>query len=345
MFILLLALLLLFPAIPVWTEGIAISLSNSPAMLGVLVAIDELGVAEDVEDAGSTFDATSMPQAVFHRSQSDAVVRLVRGDVVGAILPVYIAARVHRAGTPLQVTHAVYGTFLTIVQVGDAPHPIGGLEDLLALDPSDPLLVGKQAGPLLEFPRIILARRGLDGVATTGATAAQISQMLLTGQAHQGVLREPLATHVVRRSPGARRAVDLQQEWLSTFGMPMVQAAIVFRRDFLEEQPRQAAALLAAIDAGYATVATDPAHAATLAGRLVPGLDAQVVREALPVMGMTVERVSGVDASAALPGGEQSPRDCSAAALRVAAFLELLGTESPGLAGEAPPDEAFYGQR
>jgi hypothetical protein len=335
MFILLLVLLFLSPVIPAWTQETTISLSNSPAMLGVLIAIDEM---QEMSASGAPFDATSVPRAVFHRSQSDAVVRLVRGDVVGAILPVYVAARVHQGGTPLQITHAVYGTFLTIVQGGSPPHPINAITDLAGLDRSDPLLVGKQAGPLLEFPRIIFAERHLDGIPVTGATAAQISQMLLTGQANQGVLREPLTTVVVRRIPGARRAVDLQREWLSTFGTPMVQAGIVFRRDFLDAHPVEAAALLTAIDAGYGTLATDHEYAALLAGRLAPGLDAETVLAALPVMEISVERVSDVDGSTPDP-------EYAAAAGRVAAFLDLLVTTSPDLMGESAPDGAFYGQR
>lgn len=296
---------------PGWTlsaEEISVSLSNSPAMLGVLRAADVEGV-----------DVT------FHRTQNDAVVRLVRGDVDLAILPIYVAARVHGEGTPLVLTHAVYGSFLSVVQRANAERSVSSLPDLAGT----PLLIGKQAGPLLVFPELILEQGGLAGtVPTTGATAQQISQMLIAGRVQHGVLREPLTTVVLSRVPGSSRVIDLQDEWERLFGTPMVQAGIVVRRESLEEHPHEIESFLQAIDEGYRWVRDNPTGAASLAGRRVPGVNEAIIASALSAMSIRTEMISS----------PSSPE-----ARRVQRFLKLLSERRPPMIGSTLPDESFYG--
>ena len=302
-----LMLLLFVPAL-LTAQEITVSVSNSPAMLGVLRAAERSGA-----------------EVVFHRTQNEAVVRLVRGDADVAILPIYVAAAVHNEGTPLVLSHAVYGNFLSVVQGSNAGRSVTRLSDLVGRD----LLVGKQAGPLLVFPRLLMEDAGIaDQVSTTGATAQQISQMLMTGQTELGVLREPLTTVVLQRNPESRRALNLQDEWEARFGSPMVQAGVVVRQAAMREHSNRIDQLLREIDQGYRWVRANPDAAAELAARRVPGINQAVVLAALPAMQISAERV-----------GPETTANTN----RVAAFLALLEERQPAMLSSGVPDSTFFG--
>lgn len=307
--ILLSAFVLVLVTVTVPGQALSVSVSNSPAMLGVLRAAEEVPFDVNVE---------------FHRTQNDAVVRLVRGDVDAAILPIYVAARVHSEGTELRLTHAVYGTFVTIVERAGATEDVRSLQDLRDV----PLLIGKQAGPLRVFPMMLLQEHGLEAtIPTTGATADQIAQMLISGQADHGVLREPLSTSVIRRVPGSRRVIDLQEEWENAFGSPMVQAGVVFRAASVADHPEECAVLSREISSGYRWLQDNPRDAAALAARLVPGANQGIIEAALPVMAIYAEEI---------PNNPENNR-------HVEDFLLLLTDRQPEMIGGSLPDQSFYG--
>jgi NitT/TauT family transport system substrate-binding protein len=281
-----------------------VGLSRAPSALPVLRLIDSGALAGTAELAA---DLWTGPEQLIALAQA--------GEHQLFSLPLTVAARLRARGVDIKLTNV--NTWGGIALVTANPG-IGGWADLRGRIVHAPGSASPPAALLRHFLGLAGLRPGID-IEIVTAGAAEMAQLLRAGRIETAVLLEPQTTAALSGSPGLRRVLDFETEWRRReagglpslgFGGPaaFLDANPEFVRRFEEEFARALAWIL-----------EHPAEAGKLAaGHL--GLEARIVEEALPRLGLGYRR-------AAEAAGE------------VTAYLRLV---APGPEGNPVPDEAFY---
>lgn len=251
---------------------------------------------------------------------------LARAEVMLAATPTNVAANLYNRGVPVVLMNVnVWGT------LGILGLPSKGrlerLEDL----------AGRHVGvpwrgdmPDLVF-RYLLEKAGLepgrDLKISYHSSPFETVQMYVAQRLDAAVLPEPMRTATRLQSVqfGQKPAeLDLQQEWARLTGdQPLLpQAGVLCRRELLEQEPQQVAAIQAAIGSAVAWVGDEPQAAAQLGADNSP-LSQGVYEGAIDRT--TLKMVSATEARPALE-----------------AFFSSLAELSSGFIGGKLPGAGFY---
>lgn len=251
---------------------------------------------------------------------------LARAEVGLTAMPTNVAANLYNRGVPLVLLNVcVWGTLgvLGLAQQG----PLTRLQDL----------AGRRVGipwrgdmPDLVF-RYLLQRQGLepgrDLTISYQASPFETVQMFVAQRLDAAVLPEPArtATRLQARQFGAEtRELDLQQVWAGgddeSPGLP--QAGVVCRRELLEQQPQQVAAVQQAVVDAVHWIVQNPEAAAEL-GAAQSALSR-------PVFAGAIHRTR----LAVVPAAQ--------ARSQLESFLGALSALSPAFIGGKLPDNGFY---
>lgn len=251
---------------------------------------------------------------------------LARAEVMLTATPTNVAANLYNRGVPLVLMNVnVWGTLgmLGLQEKG----PLDAMEDL----------AGRHVGvpwrgdmPDLVF-RYLLDKAGLkvgrDLKVSYQSSPFETVQMFVARRLDAAVLPEPMRTATRLQTVQFGQVpneLDLQDEWARLTGQPsgLPQAGVVCRRELLDQQPEQVAAIQGAIGRAVQWVAASPDKAARIGGAESP-LSREVFEGAIPRTRIRM-------ASASQSRGE------------LEAFFTALTDLSSGFIGGKLPDADFY---
>lgn len=252
--------------------------------------------------------------------------RLVEGQITMATLPTNMAANLYnKNGKYVMCAMNTWG----VMYVLTAGEEVSSWPDLKGreIDTS-----GKGSAADIVF-QYLLKENGIDPATEVNqryaSTPAEQAQLIAAGQSKISVLPEPWASTVLTKNPGAKVALDFQEEWTRINGedVPFAQTCLVVNAEFATANPDLVEKLLAAYASSLDWVNKNPEDAGKLvAARSDIGLDALVTAEAIPRCNIRYQ--SAADARTAV-------NKC----------LEVLFAFNPASIGGKMPDEGFYYQK
>ncbi|MDR2798548.1 MAG: ABC transporter substrate-binding protein [Treponema sp.] len=247
--------------------------------------------------------------------------RFIAGDAKVGILPANVAAKLAASGKPVQVA-AVLGTGMLSLLTSDPG--VQGIEDLKGKQVE---VAGQGATPDYVFRRI-LRFKGLnpdkDLTLSYALAYPEIAQSLIAGRVSTALLPEPFATMAQSGKASLRLVSDIQAEWVKAGGAgnyPMT--VLVVDANFAAARPEVIRAILESVNASIAWVIVHPAEAGDLVEKHQLGLQAPVVKAAIPRSNYVF--IPALEARSALES-------------LFTAFLEF----SPVSIGGVLPESSFY---
>jgi NitT/TauT family transport system substrate-binding protein len=274
-----LSLLVLFLLLPGFVFGLGHLENREVVVVESLRGPTGLGIAKLAGDnpiLPGDFDV----EYRFSSAPDVTVSNVLSGEADIAALPTNVAARLYSAGVPYRILAVNTLGVLYIVSTDPA------IEDLGDLEGRELLVSGRGANPDIIL-RALLEGRGIDpdeDLAIRYANHTEAAQLLLSGREQSALLPEPFVTRVLQQSPGARIAVDIQEEWQrqlgagSTIGL----GCIVVHNRLVEEEPAFVATFLEEYLASVEWVRSNPEQAGPIVEELGVGFTAEEAREAIP---------------------------------------------------------------
>lgn len=261
-------------------------------------------------------------------SPTEAISRVVSGEVDMAALPATAAVILYNKGLPIRLA-AVTGEGNLFFMTRDASFSFTP-ESLRELYRSGERISLPAPGSTPDLvTRYLLSAGGMSSeeidefLDFSISAPAQLAQMVIAGKVNYAVLPEPFATMVALKNKSVVRAGDLQESWKDATGMasyPMT--ALIVRNKLADETPRAYEWILDAVQASINSVNSDPAEASLLIEEHEI-LTAALAEAAIPSCALTY--ITAED---------------SEDAYRY--FLETLAGLNPASIGGTVPDEAFF---
>ena len=255
---------------------------------------------------------------------NEVVNLLAHGDVDIAALATNVALNFYNKDESIQMLALNTRGVLYILEGGGTQdiHSIGDLQGKTLY------AFGQGANPQYILSDL-LAQNGLDeeSVAIQWATAEEVTQALLSGEAGAAMLPVPAATAAIAKGQNqVRQAVDLTRAWEDVYGSMgsgLYMGCLVVRRDFAAEHPQAVADFLDAYGASVDLVTGDPAAAAPLAETYGLAPSAAIAEQAIPACNLCFLSGNGM-AEAVTP------------------YYEALFRADPAAIGGSLPDDGFY---
>lgn len=260
--------LILFLILLVSVDAFAlkISVSSSPVTVAIVKAVVD-----------------SNKELSFHNNAGEAMVKIVKGQVDMAVMPLFLATKLKNEGVDVYITHILFGEMLFFL---NNTGKIQSMNDLKG----HKIYVGKGNGPLNLFPKMLIEKAGIiDDVEMVGSTASQIAQLTASGRAKVSVLREPLVTMVMSKNEYVKKAINFQTEWQKLFDCRLIQAALVVRKDFLENHPEEVNEFYKNLETADKWVHSNPEKAAKLFSDNSRKGKFKVIRKAIKTMNPRIE--------------------------------------------------------
>lgn len=248
------------------------------------------------------------------------VAKLVSGEYDAAVLPINVAAKLRKAGQPIELA-AVVGEGMVAFVSSDAS--IASLADLKG---KEVYVAGQGATPDYLLQRL-LKGTGLDPAKDLRLSYSmpypEMAAAVASGKISSAVLPEPFATVALKANPKLKEPLDLGALWTKATGQasyPMTALVVTSR---LASDGSAVRALLAAVQSSIEKVKADPAAAAALVEKHDFGLKAPV-------------------AAAAIPRSAYVFRTAREARPSVEALLAVFLDLAPASVGGKLPDDGFY---
>ena len=298
---------------PTETDGRAV------VRLAVLTDASGLGAAGLM--VGSEAGDTAVRYEVTLTDDPDlAASGLLAGTLDAAALPTHRAAALyHQTEGEIRLLAVTALGGLAVLEDGGEVRTLSGLAGRTLYAAGESSAASVALGCLL-------AREGLspDDVDLQWSAADSLADRMIAGEIDLCLLPAPDAARVTAQSGQIRVALDLAQLWEDTLpGSAMAVSCLAVRADFLEEQPQEAADLLAEYAASVDLALTDPETAAPLAAEAGLAADPEAALAAIPDCGLTF--LTGSDMREA-----------------VQSYFEELAAYDPSVLGGSIPDDAFY---
>ena len=168
-----------------------------------------------------------------HRSRDIVISRLMRGEVDAALLSTNEAAKLFNRDIEVQIAGIhTWGLFYLITLDSE----INDWADLTGKD----IYIPDRGGPLdITFQDMLINNnisRDSDLNVNRGRMR-EISQLMINNMAETAVLREPFVTQVLIENPQSKIVHDLQSEWDKIYNSKIPQSALVYRKEFAENNP------------------------------------------------------------------------------------------------------------
>lgn len=262
---------------PAWAERPLILVSPGPLLLPAAALADDASV-----------------RMALWKNQEEAIARLISGEASAVVLPMTLGASV--AGKADVVLLGVFRERLFFL-LSHGPLPLANPDSLKGSE----LLVAQGRGTVLDFlVRSVLLGLGLDpdgDLRLLYAPAPEAAMLFRQGRTPLAALPEPFATTAL--SAGGERT-DLQDAWSGDGGRnPLLPAAGLFAlRGYVEDSPRDAARIVAALSRSSAAFAEDPKRACGRAAQLL-GVRTDALEKALPHITIAFEGAVAASADVA----------------------------------------------
>lgn len=218
-FIIFTALILIFSSVSGAQADIRLSVSSSPSSLPAFF----------IQQNSDDFEL----ETTIHRSRNVVISKLMKNEVDAALLSTNEAAKLYNKGVEVQIAGIhTWGIFYLLSSRKD----ISDWNDLKGLT----IFVPDKGGPLDIIFQELLKNNNLDiskDLQIQRGKMREISQLMINNMAETAVLREPFVTQSLLKNNNTEVVFDLQEEWdkIYSFGIP--QSALVFSKEFAENNP------------------------------------------------------------------------------------------------------------
>jgi NitT/TauT family transport system substrate-binding protein len=168
-----------------------------------------------------------------HRSRNVVISRLMKKEVDAALISTNEAAKLYNKGVKVQIAGIhTWGIFYLISSRKD----IENWYDLKSKD----IYVPDKGGPLDIVFQELLQKNNLDitkDLQIQRGKMREVTQLMINNMAETAVLREPFVTQCLLKNNNTKVVLDLQKEWNQVYSFRIPQSALIFRKEFAEENP------------------------------------------------------------------------------------------------------------
>lgn len=290
-------------------KTIKIGISKSPASLPVIKMIEDKALGENITLESEIWD------------NPEALIALVQGKEHDLFaFPLTVAGKLYNKGLPVQLINVnTWG--LTYFLTSDPNFKTW--EDLKGKTIYVPL----QSSPPDAITQYFLNSAGLNvgtDVIINYASAQEIAQLLISGQAEYATLIEPQVTGVIMQNKNMRVALSFEDEWQRINNTESKLPNIGFggSKTFIDENPELVEKFQEEYKKALDWVVANPTEAAQLAETHL-GLKAPMVQKAIPNMGLEFKTAS--DAKEEL-----------------ITYYEFLNDFNPEMIGGLPDEGLYY---
>jgi ABC-type nitrate/sulfonate/bicarbonate transport systems, periplasmic components len=292
---------------------------RTPVNVTALIGPTGMGMAKLMDDnaAGTTannytFTLSSAPD--------DVTASLINGSTDFAALPVNLASVLYNK-TKGNIQIAAVNT-LGVLYILENGNTINSIADLKG---KTIYATGQGSSPEYVL-RYVLAQNGIDPdkdvTIEFKSEHAELATLMASGDVVLGMLPEPNVTSVLNANSDVRVALDLNAEWQSLTGMPMILGCVVVRSDFAQAHPDAVTAFLDEYKASIDYTLENNSAAAQLIEKYGILPKAALAESALPRCNIVFENASEY-------------KD------QIMSFLNILYTFNPKSVGGALPGDDF----
>lgn len=168
-----------------------------------------------------------------HRSRNIVISRLMQNEVDAALISTNEAAKLYNKGVKVQIAGIhTWGIFYLLSSRKD----IENWYDLKGKD----IYVPDKGGPLDIVFQELLQKNNLDitkDLQIQRGKMREVTQLMINNMAETAVLREPFVTQCLLKNNNTKVVLDLQKEWNQVYSFRIPQSALIFRKEFAEENP------------------------------------------------------------------------------------------------------------
>jgi len=310
--LLVLALSACSPSVPNPGDSLAtvrVGSLKGPTTMGLVYLMDQVDKGQAAQSY--TFSVQGTPDAVS--------VPLVAGQLDIALIPINLAAVLFNQ-TSGGVQLAAVNTLGVLYIVSNDP-AVAQLSDLKG---RTVLNTGQGTTPQFVIDKVLAGNNLADSVTVDyRSQATEVASVLATTPGSIAVLPEPYVTAALAADPNAHIVADLNTEWQSLTGSPLVTSCVAVAKSFSDDNADAVANFMTDYAASVQFVNDNPAEAAPMivAQGLAP--NAQVAQDAIPrahIVFMTGD------------GAKQA----------VIAYLTVLFAADPKSVGGAIPGDSFF---
>ncbi len=270
-------------------------------------------------DAGTTANRYSVTVAA---ANDEVTVKLINGEADIAAIATNMASNLyHKSDGAVQIAALNTLGVLHILERGNTVKTMAGLKGKTVY------ATGQGANPeyVLNY---LLAENGLtpgENVEIVWKTAAEVSALMLSGEAEVCMLPEPAATALIVKSDAqVRQALDLTEEWEEVSpDSVLTMGCIVVRTEFAKEHSDAVNAFLTEYASSIDYVNGNVKEAAGLVAQYGITASAAIAETAIPRCNLVC--ITGNDMREGIQG-----------------YYEVLYAANPASIGGSIPDDAFY---
>ena len=307
-------------AAPTESEPLRVAGLKGPTTMGL---VNLLGLSTDSQADENGLKPSQDGSVLYNMygAADELVPLLVKGDLDAACVPANLAATLYNK-TQGAVQVACINTLgvLYVVEKGDTVQSMADLKGKTLVT------TGKGTTPEYVL-RYLLSQNGIDPdkdiTIEYTAEATEALAKVQAGEVSIAMLPQPFVTAAMAQTEGLRVALDMNAEWQTVAGSPLVTGVLLVRKDAVEADPARFADFMEKYKLSTEQANTDPEGTAALCEAFGVVAKAALAQKALPQCNIVFET------------GDTMKTDLTA-------YYQILFDADPTAVGGALPGDDFY---
>ena len=307
-------------AAPSESEPLRVAGLKGPTTMGL---VNLLGLSTDSKADENGLKPSQDGSVLYNMygAADELVPLLVKGDLDAACVPANLAATLYNK-TQGAVQVACINTLgvLYVVEKGDTVQSMADLKGKTLVT------TGKGTTPEYVL-RYLLSQNGIDPdkdiTIEYTAEATEALAKVQAGEVSIAMLPQPFVTAAMAQTEGLRVALDMNAEWQTVAGSPLVTGVLLVRKDAVEADPARFADFMEKYKLSTEQANTDPEGTAALCEAFGVVAKAALAQKALPQCNIVFET------------GDAMKTDLTA-------YYQILFDADPTAVGGALPGDDFY---
>ena len=307
-------------AAPTESEPLRVAGLKGPTTMGL---VNLLGLSTDSKADENGLKPSQDGSVLYNMygAADELVPLLVKGDLDAACVPANLAATMYNK-TQGAVQVACINTLgvLYVVEKGDTVQSMADLKGKTLVT------TGKGTTPEYVL-RYLLSQNGIDPdkdiTIEYTSEATEALAKVQAGEVSIAMLPQPFMTAAMAQTEGLRIALDMNAEWQTVAGSPLVTGVLLVRKDAVEADPARFADFMEKYKQSTEQTAADPEGTAALCEAFGVVAKAALAQKALPQCNIVFET------------GDAMKTDLTA-------YYKVLFDADPTSVGGALPGDDFY---
>lgn len=307
-------------AAPTESEPLRVAGLKGPTTMGL---VNLLGLSTDSKADENGLKPSQDGSVLYNMygAADELVPLLVKGDLDAACVPANLAATLYNK-TQGAVQVACINTLgiLYVVEKGDTVQSMADLKGKTLVT------TGKGTTPEYVL-RYLLSQNGIDPdkdiTIEYTSEATEALAKVQAGEVSIAMLPQPFVTAAMAQTEGLRVALDMNAEWQTVAGSPLVTGVLLVRKDAVEADPARFADFMEKYKLSTEQANTDPEGTAALCEAFGVVAKAALAQKALPQCNIVFET------------GDAMKTDLTA-------YYQILFDADPTAVGGALPGDDFY---